>query len=259
MTDFEYLSGSGIKAKVDGCNVYAGNRALVSDYTQIPDAYITVADELSESGKTHIYFALDGKFIGIIALSDALRDDSAVSVGKLKDMGIRVVMLTGDNPRAAKAIGDRVGIDEVLSEVRPDEKEEKIRELQALGRVCMVGDGINDAPSLTRADVGVAIGGGTDVAIESADVVLVKSKLTDVVSAIYLSRAVTKNIYENLFWAFGYNVIGIPLAAGLFIPLMSWELQPMFGAAAMSISSFLVVSNALRLNFIKVNKKEELL
>ena len=254
ITDFEYLIGNGIKAKVKGRNIYAGNFELVNAYANIPDKYIKMSEILSESGKTHIYFAYDSEFLGIIALADAVREDSKVAIQGLKNMGVKVVMLTGDNPRVAEAIGNEVKVDEVISEVKPDEKEKKIRELQKHGRVCMVGDGINDAPSLTRADVGVAIGGGTDVAIESADVVIVKSRLSDVVSAVSLSRAVTQNIYENLFWAFGYNLIGIPLAAGLFIPIFGWELEPMFGAAAMSISSFLVVSNALRLNFARLNK-----
>ena len=254
VTDFEYLIGNGIKAKIDERSFYAGNYELVSRYVVIPDEFISYAKNFAENGKTHIYFADSDKILGIIALADAVREDSKRAISELKNMGITVVMLTGDNPQVAKAIGKEVGIDDTIAGLKPEDKENKIRELQENGRVCMVGDGINDAPSLTRADIGIAIGSGTDVAIDSADVVVVKNRLSDVVSAVRLSRSVTKNIYENLFWAFGYNIIGIPLAAGVFIPMLGWELEPMFGAAAMSISSFLVVSNALRLNFVKLNK-----
>lgn len=254
---FENLPGNGIKAIIDGAAIYAGNFDLVKNYSNISDGYKAKADELARNGKTPLYFVADGKLIGIIAVADTIRDDSREAVNTLRSMGIRVVMLTGDNKQTAEAIGREAGITEVIAEIKPDEKEQAIRELQDLGRVCMVGDGINDAPSLTRADIGVAIGSGTDVAIESADVVVINSRLSDVVSAFKLSRAVTRNIHENLFWAFGYNVIGIPLAAGVFIPILGWELEPMFGAAAMSISSFLVVSNALRLNFVKLKNRSK--
>ncbi|MBQ8848923.1 MAG: heavy metal translocating P-type ATPase [Clostridia bacterium] len=257
VTDFENMPGNGIKAKLDGKTVYAGNFDLIKDKVTVSNEYVKQSELLAENGKTPLYFVVDDKIIGMIAVADTIREDSRAAVNKLKNMGIHVVMLTGDNPKTALAIGKEAGIDEVFAEIKPDEKEKTVRLLQEEGRVCMVGDGINDAPSLTRADVGVAIGSGTDVAIESADVVIIKSRLSDVVSAVKLSRAVTKNIYENLFWAFGYNIIGIPLAAGLFIPLLGWELDPMFGAAAMSISSFLVVTNALRLNFVKLKKQSK--
>ena len=256
--DFEYLVGSGIRARIDEKNVCAGNFELISGHVRIPEKIAIATESFSKAGKTHIYFTEENTLLGVIALADTVRNDSKEAISMLCDMGINVVMLTGDNPRAAKAIGESVGVSHIIAEIKPDEKEEKIRELQKSGSVCMVGDGINDAPSLTRADVGVAIGSGTDVAIDSADVVIVKSRLSDVVSAIRLSRAVTKNIYENLFWAFGYNIIGIPLAAGIFIPLLGWELEPMFGAAAMSLSSFLVVSNALRLNLVRLNKNKKI-
>ena len=255
--DFEYLTGNGIKAKLGEAHVYAGNLELVSKYIDIPDKYIDISEHLSESGKTNIFFIKEQSFLGIIALADTIRDDSRLAISALKKMGLTVVMLTGDNAKAAAYIGGELGIDKIIAEVKPEEKEKEIRKLQESGKVCMVGDGINDAPSLTRADIGIAIGGGTDVAIESADVVIAKDRLLDVVSAVKLSRSVAKNIYENLFWAFGYNVIGIPLAAGLFIPLLGWELEPMFSAAAMSLSSFLVVSNALRLNLLNFNKNTE--
>ena len=203
-------------------------------------------------GKTPLYFAEAGKLAGIIAVADVLKEDSAQAIAELKNMGIRVVMLTGDNVRTAQAIGKEAGVDEVIAGVLPDGKEEVVRTLKQKGKVAMVGDGINDAPALTRADIGIAIGAGTDIAIDAADVVLMKSKLSDVPAVIRLSRATLKNIHENLFWAFFYNIIGIPLAAGLWIPIWGWELNPMFGAAAMSLSSFCVVSNALRLNFCKL-------
>ena len=256
VNDFEYLIGSGIRARIGEKDIYAGNFEFIIGHAYIPEKIATLAEGFSEEGKTLIYFAEENMLLGVIALADTVRNDSKEAIRTLQDMGINVVMLTGDNLRAAKAIGESVGIDHIIAEIKPDEKEEKIRELQKNGRVCMVGDGINDTPSLARADVGVAIGSGTDVAIDSADVVIVKSRLSDVVSAIKLSRSVIKNIYENLFWAFGYNVIGIPLAAGMFIPLLGWELEPMFGAAAMSLSSFLVVSNALRLNLVRLNKNK---
>ena len=252
---FEYITGSGIRAGYCGNEVYAGNLELVSRYVTVSDEFIRISENLSNSGKTCVFFTRNSELIGIIALADTVRSDSKEAVQKLQKMGVEVVMLTGDNKNTALAIGRELGIQNVIAEVKPDEKERVIRDIQAKGRVCMVGDGINDAPSLTRADIGIAIGSGTDVAIESADVVIAKSRLSDVVAAVKLSRAVSTNIYENLFWAFGYNAIGIPLAAGLFIPILGWELEPMFSAAAMSISSFLVVSNALRLNYIRFDKK----
>ena len=260
VTDFASMSGSGVKAHLDGKKIYGGNYSFVKETADIPQKYAEISSKLASDGKTPLFFAVEDTFIGIIAVSDKIRDDSREAVGEFRRLGVRVVMLTGDNEATATAIGKAVGINEIISGIKPQQKEAQIRALQTGGRVCMVGDGINDAPALTRADVGVAIGSGTDIAIESADVVVVKSKLSDVVSAIKLSRAVRKNICENLFWAFGYNLIGIPLAAGVFIPIFGWELEPMFGAAAMSISSFLVVSNALRLNFTRLhnkNKKEK--
>ncbi len=255
---FENMPGNGVCGYIDGKRIFGGNYELIGERSNIPENFRDISLKLSQNGKTPLYFAYDGRFLGIIAVADTIREDSRDAIGKLKHMGMRVVMLTGDNEATANAIGSEAGIDEVISGVKPEQKEEAVRGLQKQGRVCMVGDGINDAPALTRADVGVAIGSGTDVAIESADVVIVKSRLSDVVSAIRLSRAVTTNIHENLFWAFGYNIIGIPLAAGVFIPLFGWELEPMFGAAAMSISSFLVVTNALRLNFVRLNKKNKI-
>ena len=207
-------------------------------------------------GKTPLYFGQEGKLLGIIAVADVIKDDSPQAIRELKNMGIHVVMLTGDNEKTATAIGVQAGVDEVIAGVLPDGKESVIRALKEKGRVAMVGDGINDAPALTRADIGIAIGAGTDIAIDAADVVLMKSRLTDVPAAIRLSRAALKNIHENLFWAFFYNTIGIPLAMGLFIPILGWKLNPMFGAAAMSLSSFCVVSNALRLNFFDLHRAD---
>ena len=209
-------------------------------------------ETLAGAGKTPLFFAREGKLLGIIAVADVIKEDSAKAIKQLEDMGIHVVMLTGDNEKTANAIGKQAGVTEVIAGVLPNEKEAVIRRLKEKGKVAMVGDGINDAPALTRADIGIAIGAGTDIAIDAADVVLMKSSLMDVPGAIRLSRATLKNIHENLFWAFFYNSIGIPLAAGLFIPLLGWELNPMFGAAAMSLSSFCVVSNALRLNLVKI-------
>ena len=213
----------------------------------------TKAESLAEEGKTPLLFAKGGRLAGIIAVADVMKEDSPAAIAALRNMGIRVVMLTGDNERTARAIGRQAGVDEVIAGVLPEGKENVIRTLQKKGKVAMVGDGINDAPALTRADIGIAIGAGTDVAIDAADVVLMKSQLSDVPAAIRLSRATLRNIHENLFWAFFYNVIGIPLAAGVWIPLFGWTLNPMFGAAAMSLSSFCVVSNALRLNLFKLH------
>lgn len=256
---FEALLGNGVKATVDGKVLFGGNRQLMEQHVTVPDSITKKAEELAESGKTPLYFAADGKLLGIVAVADLIKEDSPEAVSRMKAMGIKVVMLTGDNKRTASAIGKKAGVDEVYSDVLPTDKERIIRELQAKerGKVIMVGDGINDAPALTRADIGIAVGSGTDIAIDSADVVIMKSTLSDVASAIKLSRSVIRNIHENLFWAFGYNLIGIPLAAGAFINLFGWELNPMFGAAAMSVSSFLVVMNALRLNLTKLGNKKQ--
>ena len=218
----------------------------------IDDTVKGQANRLAEEGKTPLYFAKDDTLLGMIAVADTMKEDSADAVSQMQKMGLRVVMLTGDNEKTANAIGREAGVDEVIAGVLPDEKEAVIRKLKENGKVAMVGDGINDAPALTQADIGIAIGAGTDVAMDAADVVLMKSKLSDVPAAIRLSRATRKNIRENLFWAFIYNIIGIPLAAGVWIPLFGWQLNPMFGAAAMSLSSFCVVTNALRLNFKKI-------
>ncbi len=245
---FEALAGSGVRGIVEGRTVTGGNRTLVSGSCSIPGEALSAADALSEEGKTPLFFAEEGRFLGLIAVADTIKEDSAEAVEALRRMGIRTVMLTGDNERTANAIGRRAGVDLVIAGVLPDGKAEAVSRLRGSGRVCMVGDGINDAPALTVADVGMAIGAGTDIAIDAADVVLMRNSLTDVPAAIRLSRATIRNIRENLFWAFIYNLIGIPLAAGCLIPLFRWEMNPMFGAAAMSLSSFCVVSNALRLN-----------
>ena len=253
ITDFKAVSGNGLKAKLNGKDIFGGNLKYISDKVDLPSDIAKIADKYSSEGKTPLFFAYDNKFLGIIAVADVIKSDSPEAIKELQNMGIRVIMLTGDNEKTAKAIGKKAGVDEVIAGVLPEGKESVIRRLQAQGRVAMVGDGINDAPALTRADIGVAIGAGTDVAIDAADVVLMKSRLSDVPAAIRLSRATLRNIHENLFWAFFYNVIGIPLAAGVWIPLFGWTLNPMFGAAAMSLSSFCVVSNALRLNLFKLH------
>ena len=251
-TDFQALPGNGLCATLDGETVLGGSLAFISSRVTVPQTMTAQAEQLSEMGKTPLLFTRGEKLAGIIAVADELKPESAQAIQELKNLGVRVVMLTGDNARTARAIGARAGVDEVIAGVLPDGKERKIRDLGAQGRVLMVGDGINDAPALTRADVGAAIGAGTDVAIDAADVVLLKSRLTDVPAAIRLSRATLRNIHQNLFWAFIYNVIGIPLAAGLWYPIFGLTLNPMFGAAAMSLSSFCVVSNALRLNFARL-------
>ena len=248
--DFQALPGNGLTAKLGGKTLCGGNDKFIGTKALIPDDVKRQAQVFSDEGKTPLYFSSDGKLLGVIAVADVIKSDSPQAVRELQNMGIRVVMLTGDNERTAKAIGKQAGVDEVIAGVLPEGKEAEIRKLKTLGKVAMVGDGINDAPALTRADIGVAIGAGTDVAIDAADVVLMKSRLLDVPAAIRLSRATLHNIHENLFWAFFYNTIGIPLAAGVFIPL-GLTLNPMFGAAAMSLSSFCVVSNALRLNLFK--------
>ena len=285
--EFMALPGNGLSAMCDGAKIMGGSRKFIEQTISLEKVYsdridsqnkkfdrsteqeksiapasgrsteqkelITlVSDRLAGQGKTPLFFAKDGRLLGIIAVADVIKEDSLSAIKEMQGMGLRVVMLTGDNERTAKAIGDQVGVDEVIAGVLPDGKEAVVRRLQQYGKVAMVGDGINDAPALTRADMGIAIGAGTDVAIDAADVVLMQSRLCDVPAAIRLSRATLRNIHENLFWAFFYNVIGIPLAAGVWIPLFGWELNPMFGAAAMSLSSFCVVSNALRLNLCKI-------
>ena len=252
VTDFAALPGNGLAAKLDGMDIYAGNAAFIQTKLTLPAALAQQAEKLAAEGKTPLFFGGAGRLLGVIAVADTLKEDSPEAIRQLQNMGIRVVMLTGDNQRTADAIGRQAGVDEVIAGVLPDGKEAVIRQLQASGKVTMVGDGINDAPALTRADTGIAIGAGTDVAIDAADVVLMNSKLSDVPAAIRLSRATLRNIHENLFWAFIYNIIGIPLAAGLFIPF-GLTLNPMFGAAAMSLSSFCVVSNALRLNLFDLH------
>lgn len=252
INDFKALTGSGVKGTINGQEIIGGNLKLIGENAVVPDKMSKTADALAQSGKTPLFFSKGGALLGIIAVADVIKEDSPEAVRQLRNMGIRVVMLTGDNERTANTIGKQAGVDEVIAGVLPDGKGEVINRLKEHGKVAMVGDGINDAPALTGADVGVAIGAGTDIAIDAADVVLVKSRLSDVPAAIRLSRATLKNIHENLFWAFIYNVIGIPLAAGVFIAAFGWKLNPMYGAAAMSLSSVCVVTNALRLNLFKV-------
>ncbi len=253
VTDFTALPGNGLTGLLQGKRLLGGNFKFVGEKVSVPTDLRLQADRFAEAGKTPLFFAEEDKLLGIIAVADVVKEDSPKAVQQLQRMGLRVIMLTGDNERTAKAIGKQAGVDEVIAGVLPEGKEAVIRKLQEQGKVLMVGDGINDAPALTRADIGIAIGAGTDVAIDAADVVLMKSRLSDVPAAIRLSRATLRNIHENLFWAFFYNVIGIPLAAGLWIPVFGLELNPMFGAAAMSLSSFCVVSNALRLNLVKIH------
>ena len=251
--EFEALPGNGLRARLDGSELLGGSVKFISGNAEIPEKMLQECDKLAGEGKTPLCFARDGKLLGVIAAADVIKPESPEAVRQLRNMGIRVVMLTGDNERTAKAIGAQAGVDEVIAGVLPDGKEEVISRLKQSGHVAMVGDGINDAPALTRADIGIAIGAGTDIAIDAADVVLMNSRLTDVPAAIRLSRASLRNIKENLFWAFIYNAIGIPLAAGVFVNIFGWTLDPMFGAAAMSLSSFCVVTNALRLNLVKVH------
>lgn len=248
VTDFQALAGNGLSAKLEGVSLYGGSLKFMQSKIHLPESVISHAQSLAEAGKTPLFFCREDTFIGMIAVADVLKPESPQAIRELRNLGLRVVMLTGDNRRTAEAIGKQAGVDEVIADVLPDGKEAVIRRLFAEGKVAMVGDGINDAPALTRADIGIAIGAGTDVAIDAADIVLMKSRLTDVPAVIRLSRATLQNIRQNLFWAFIYNIIGIPLAAGMWIPVFGWELNPMFGAAAMSLSSFCVVSNALRLN-----------
>lgn len=251
VTDFQALPGNGLTAVVNGRQLYGGNAKFIGEKIAIPQGFVQKSEKLAEEGKTPLFFASDTLF-GMIAVADVIKEDSRQAVEELQGMGIHVVMLTGDNERTANAIGKQAGVDEVIAGVLPDGKESVIRSLMEKGKTAMVGDGINDAPALTRADIGIAIGAGTDIAIDAADVVLMKSQLRDVPAAIRLSRRTLRNIHENLFWAFFYNIIGIPLAAGVWIPLFGWQLNPMFGAAAMSLSSFCVVTNALRLNLIDI-------
>ena len=250
--NFHALPGHGLSAMLNGTALYGGSYKFVSEQIQVTDEIKAISEHLAEEGKTPLFFAYDGELIGIIAVADTIKEDSPRAVKEMQDMGIHVVMLTGDNERTAKAIGTKAGVDEVIAGVLPDGKESVIRNMQQKGKVIMVGDGINDAPALTSADIGIAIGAGSDVAIDAADVVLMKSRLSDVPAAIRLSRATLRNIHENLFWAFIYNIFGIPLAAGVFISVLGWKLGPMFAAAAMSLSSFSVVTNALRLNFFRM-------
>lgn len=257
-TDFQALPGNGVTARIEDTVLYGGNADFISSVATIAADVKIKADKLSSEGKTPLFFSKDGELLGIIAVADVIKEDSAEAIAEMQNMGLHVVMLTGDNKNTAEAIGVQAGVDEVIAGVLPTGKEEVIRALQQKGKVAMVGDGINDAPALTRADVGIAIGAGTDVAIDAADIVLVKSSLKDAAAAIRLSRKTLKNIHENLFWAFAYNTLGIPLAAGVFIAALGWKLNPMFGAAAMSLSSFCVVSNALRLNFFDIyNAKKD--
>lgn len=253
VSDFTALPGNGLSASNNGVMLYGGNYNFISSRISIPDGIKKQSEKLSEEGKTPLFFSSDDTLFGIIAVADVIKDDSPEAIREMQNMGIHVVMLTGDNERTAKAIGTLAGVDEVIADVLPDGKENVIQRLKQKGKVIMVGDGINDAPALTSADIGIAIGAGTDIAIDAADIVLMKSRLLDVPAAIRLSRATLRNIHENLFWAFIYNVIGIPLAAGVFINVLGWQLNPMFAAAAMSLSSFSVVTNALRLNFLRIH------
>lgn len=257
VTDFKAESGNGLSAEYNGEKIIGGSKKYISSIIGISNDILSKADKLSEEGKTPLFFMLDNKLLGIIAVADVIKEESPKAIKQLQNMGIKVVMLTGDNERTAKAVGKLAGVDEVIAGVMPDGKEKVVVELKKQGKVLMVGDGINDAPALTRADIGMAIGSGTDIAIDAADVVFMKSKLTDVPAAVRLSRKTLRNIHENLFWAFIYNVIGIPLAAGVWIPLLGWQLNPMFGAAAMSLSSFCVVTNALRLNFFDITNPKK--
>ena len=257
VTDFKAESGNGLSAEYNGEKIIGGSKKYISSLINISNDISSRADSLSEEGKTPLFFMKGDKLLGIIAVADVIKDESPQAVKELQNMGIKVVMLTGDNERTAKAVGKLAGVDEVIAGVMPDGKEKVVAELKKQGKVLMVGDGINDAPALTRADIGMAIGSGTDIAIDAADVVFMKSKLTDVPAAVRLSRKTLRNIHENLFWAFIYNVIGIPLAAGVWIPLLGWQLNPMFGAAAMSLSSFCVVTNALRLNFFDITNPKK--
>ena len=251
--NFKALTGNGVMATIEDNTIYGGSYSFIKEKVNLDNTIDTLYQSLAKKGKTPLFFSKENKLLGVIAVADTIKEDSEKAVKQLQNMGIKVVMLTGDNKETANAIGKESGVDDVIAGVLPDGKEAVIRNLKQQGKVMMVGDGINDAPALTSADIGVAIGAGADVAVDSADIVLMKSSLIDVPATIRLSRATLKIIHENLFWAFIYNVIGIPLAAGAFIALLGWQLNPMFGAAAMSLSSFCVVTNALRLNFVKVH------
>lgn len=253
--DFEIAVGNGLSAVIGGDKLIGGNKDYITSAAKISENIMTAADKLADDGKTPLYFCKNGVFLGVIAVADVIKNDSRAAIIRLKNMGLKVVMLTGDNEKTANAIGRQAGVDNVIAGVLPDGKASVIQKLRAEGKTAMVGDGINDAPALTNADVGIAVGAGTDIAIDAADIVLMKSNLEDVPAAIKLGKSTLRNIHENLFWAFIYNVIGIPLAAGVFITLLGWQLNPMFGAAAMSLSSFSVVTNALRLNFVKLYPK----
>ena len=253
VTGFQALPGNGLTAILDDHTLYGGNYTFISSKVSVDEDIQKKTERLAKAGKTPLFFGNEDRLLGVIAVADVIKEDSPQAIKELQNMGIHVVMLTGDNERTAKAIGQQAGVDEVIAGVLPEGKEQVIRKLKEKGKVAMVGDGINDAPALTRADIGIAIGAGTDIAIDAADVVLMKSRLLDVPAAIRLSRATLRNIHENLFWAFIYNAIGIPLAAGVWYPLFGWKLNPMFGAAAMSLSSFCVVSNALRLNLFDLH------
>ncbi len=257
VNDFENLPGYGVKALLGGKKVFGGNRKMAEEICSLSDDILSLAKDYSNQGKTPLFFGEDNRILGVLALADTIKPDSKVAIEQMKKMGIKVVMLTGDNKNTAEFMAKQGGIDKVYADITPKNKADVITKLKAEGRTLMVGDGINDAPALTIADIGVAMSNGTDIAMDSAEVVIMNNRLTDVVNALKISKSVMNNIYQNLFWAFGYNVIGIPLAAGAFISLLGWELNPMFGAAAMSISSFLVVSNALRLNLVKLHKKEQ--
>ena len=252
VTQFCAVSGNGLSAKLGNQEIFGGNYHFISSKVMISEEISVLYDELSDQGKTPLFFAKDGTYIGMIAVEDVMKKDSPKAIRELRNMGIYVVMLTGDNEKTARAVGQQAGVDEVVAGVLPEGKEKVVQELKKTGKVAMVGDGINDAPALTSADMGIAIGAGTDIAIDAADVVLMKSRLSDVPAAIRLSRAALRNLHENLFWAFFYNLIGIPLAAGIWYPLFGWKLNPMFAAAAMSLSSFCVVTNALRLNWFRL-------
>ena len=253
VSEFTALPGNGLSGMLSDTRLLGGSFRFISGQVSVADEMKGQYERLAGEGKTPLFFARGEQLIGVIAVADVIKEDSPQAVRELQNMGLHVVMLTGDNERTANAIGRQAGVDEVIAGVLPDGKEAVIRRLQNKGKVAMVGDGINDAPALTRANIGIAIGAGTDIAIDAADVVLMKSRLSDVPAAIRLSRATLRNIHENLFWAFFYNIIGIPLAAGVWIPLFGWQLNPMFGAAAMSLSSFCVVTNALRLNLVSIH------
>ena len=257
MTDFKINPGCGLEGKSEKGAILGGNEKFIGEYAKIANDFTAFIEKMSQKGKTPLLFALNGEVIGVIAVADTLKPDSRSAIEKIKKMGIKTVMLTGDNKNTAASIGKECGVDEIIAGVLPDQKADSVRKLREFGNVAMIGDGINDAPALTEADIGIAISAGADIAIDAADVVVTRSTVSDVANAIVLSKKTIVNIKQNLFWAFCYNIIGIPLAMGVWIKSLGWELNPMFCAAAMSLSSFFVVTNALRLNFIKFNKKEK--